>query len=145
MNKHKVISFIMAIVIASVLILPASTEEVTAIDKGQDAIDYVDLLRISTNLSINGTTATCMGRAMTATSSNTVRLKMYLQCKSGNTWYTVANWAVSGLGGNYVTLLKAKTGLSFGFYRIYLYVAVYDANGALVESTSIYSNIEYVG
>lgn len=145
MKKHKVISFIMAIVVASVLILPVSAEEVTTMDKGQNAVDYVDLLRISTNLSITGTTATCMGRAMTATSSNTVRLKMYLQRKSGNTWYTVANWSASGVGGNYVTLLKAKTGLPFGFYRICLSATVYDTNGMLIDSAIIYSNIEFVG
>lgn len=98
---------------------------------------FVSLAKVSADVVMNGKTATCYGSAKTMSSNDTLLMIMTLQRKSGSSWTAVASW--SKTDDRMVSLTKEKSGLSSGTYRVQVYVGVYNANGAFIESTTVYS------
>ena len=105
--------------------------------------EYLDLKRVSAELQISGTTATCSGAATSKYNSDSIHMTMYLQKRGDNNqWSSIASWSATSTLK--VSLNQTKSGLSGGTYRVRVFVSVYDANRTFVESTNCYSTAKSI-
>jgi len=99
---------------------------------------YSHISSVSANINITSAgKAMCFGQTYVTSSANTATVTVSLQQNSGGTWSTIKSWSNSGSGT--VTVDKEWYVLSGYSYRVFVSVSVYNSNGTLLESASLYS------
>ena len=101
---------------------------------------FIAINAFATELSISsGGLATCEG-TVTVSSGHTCDATLEMQRKEGSTWRTIKTWTSSGRANSFN---KSYYVVSDYSYRLKLTADVYNSNGTLVESSYIYSTVEY--
>lgn len=125
------------VLVAALLVLPVSNSYAVSPDVGQAQAEraaiggggtvdpqYVNTLRITADISIEGKTAYCYAR-VTAKKVCTVIVTMRLQHKEGGEWVTKSSW-VSSSNKGFKTMSESFTLSQRGDYRTY---ALFDVAG----------------
>lgn len=129
----KIFALMLAIVMTALVASPAYAAVPETV---QPRYTYID--SASASLSINTSTgiATCKSELMT-TSSIRVRLVMYLQMYQNSKWETVMTW--ENTGTQFASLSKTRSITVGNTYRTYAVGYVLDANGVILEVSTIYA------
>lgn len=118
------------------ILLMVFATTVNAADESEISPMFVALKTHINNLEIEGSVATCTGFA-TCSDGYSVRISLYLERYTNNSWTTVSSW--NGSKDIYSNVNKTATVTSGNLYRVRSVATVYDENNKIVESPVIYS------
>jgi len=113
-------------------------------DTGIEIIeDYTEISSISCVFYVSGGTAYCTGygRGRSTDTSTTVRVTLQKSVNGSTGWTTITTWSASGTGTQWVIVDKRRSVSDGYYYRIYVSCTIKDANGAILESDGMYSDV----
>ena len=140
---RKVISLLMSLLMCFSLSVAASAQTVPT-----DIVQpYYESVKVATSeLYINGTTATCISEVRGFSDVTKIVAEQYLQ-KQGFLWiwttYDGAEWTKT-VYTNTLVMSNTKTGLSSGKYRLKTIFTLTDSNGK-TETITVYSDEQKIG
>ena len=102
---------------------------------------YAVIHTFDAGLTISSDFATCYGAVLVTDSSTTVELYLELQrtTMTGDDWTKCKSWSTTGTED--VSLYRIRAVSSGYFYRVLVTATVYDANGNLIETQSMCSEV----
>lgn len=141
--KRRILAILsLVLILASVLVMPASAADAPTAATAAVTPRYVNIMGFNASIGINSSgKASCYSFVETANSSYTVYLSVSLQRYVNGGWSTVKNWSTSGTGE--ATLDKSWYVTSGYYYHTAATATVYTSSGSFVESQTIYSQSYY--
>ena len=140
----KMISVIMVFILCGFICSKISVSASNIVEEPQKPViieNFIALWTASASISINGSTATCLGAAKAQSNAYSILITMHLQKKSGSSWVSISTWTGSGSGITGASLSKTKSGIGSGNYRTCLIATAYDSSGRYIETTTEYSRV----
>ena len=104
---------------------------------------YTYVTSIFADLTISGSTATCIGSGKGSSTSNFTTLTVTLQRQSSgsSSWTNVDSWSSTGTGRDLVRVQKTKSVSSGYSYRVKVSCAITNAQGTQLEKPIKYSDV----
>ena len=142
MKRRLVAVLSLVLILASVLVMPASAAEVPATETITVTPRYVNIMGFNASIDVySGGKAYCYSFVETANSTYTIYLTLGLQRYKDGYWTTIKSWDGSGTGE--VTMDKSRYVTSGYYYRTAATATVYTSGGSYVEMVTIYSQSTY--
>lgn len=144
--KRKIALVLSAVMLCSSVSIPASAKEVSTIIENEVAPAYVNARKVENTLTISSATASCVSKCTGFSDIVQISVEQTLQKFWGLwIWNDVdgASWS-STENGNVITLVKSKSGLSSGTYRLKSVFTLTSSSGK-TETITIYSGEKTVG
>lgn len=125
-----------------ILVLVSSTASASAATKDAAELMYTYINSVGASLTIDETLgiATCSGR-VNAKSIVPVKVTVRLQRYQDGSWKNVETWSETGTAG--VTCTKYYAIYSGYSYRVYVTGYVYDSEGVIQETASVYDYADF--
>lgn len=139
----KIISICLVIILVICSAVPVfavnSSSAKTQIGNGNISPMFVGISVMSTAIDIDWWgRASCSGTVTLSNDTYSVNLTVALQRYNGGNWTTVTSWSQNGYGGDGTDMEKYYY-VTSGTYRVASTARVYNANGTLIETQTIYS------
>lgn len=142
MKRRLVAILSLVLILASVLVMPASAADIPAAETVTVTPRYVNIMGFAASIGINSSgKASCYSYVETANSSYTIYLTLGLQRYEDGYWTTIKSWDGSGTGE--VEMDKSRYVISGYYYRTAATATVYTSGGSYVEMVTIYSQSDY--
>lgn len=141
--KRNALSLIaLVLLLASILVIPASAAEPVAAPLSSVTPRFVDISLMSASIDVNSSgKASCYSYVKTANSTYKITIYMTLQRYVDGYWKDVKTWSTSGTGE--VDLDKSYYVTSGYYYRTAAAATVRTSSGTFVETADIYSQNDY--